>query len=111
MHRALLLLILTMLAPLAQAAETVYPPAPVAQSAAAAEQKSTGCTSCHDKTDAPTMHPFPGVNLGCADCHGGDASVIRPTAAKPGLVMVTVLHLFLSLVYPSLLPWLQTCSK
>ncbi|MFI4921587.1 MAG: hypothetical protein ACHQAZ_08100, partial [Gammaproteobacteria bacterium] len=84
MHRALLLLTLLMLPLTAGAAEAVYPPAPAQQSAAAAEQKSTGCNSCHDKTDVPSMHPFPGVNLGCADCHGGDASISRPASAKPG---------------------------
>lgn len=84
MHRTLLLLMLMTLATAARAAEAVYPPAPAQQSAAAAAEKSAGCLSCHEKTDAPTMHPFPGVNLGCADCHGGDAAVMRSKDAKPG---------------------------
>src|SRR3546814_17593455 len=37
--------------------------------------KSEGCTSCHVRTDAPTMHATPAVRLGCTDCHGGDTSV------------------------------------
>ena len=84
MHRTLLLLTLMALVQLAQAAEAVDPPAPAQQRAAAAAEKSAGCLSCHEKTDAPTMHPFQGVNLGCADCHGGDAAVMRAKDAKPG---------------------------
>lgn len=84
MHRTLLLLMLMALAPMSQAAETFYPPAPAQQGAEAAAQKSAGCLSCHVKTDTPTMHPVPGVNLGCADCHGGDATVMRAKEAKPG---------------------------
>ena len=49
------------------------PPAPVEQSAAAAEAKSAGCRSCHTASDRATMHASPAVILGCTDCHGGDA--------------------------------------
>lgn len=59
------------------------PPAPRAQTLVAAEAKSTGCNSCHEKTDQPTMHANPGVVLGCTDCHGGDAKVDRG-GALPG---------------------------
>lgn len=36
----------------------------------AALAKSAGCISCH--TDVGDMHPPGVVNLGCADCHGGN---------------------------------------
>ena len=37
--------------------------------------KSEGCFSCHVRTDEPSMHASPAVQLGCVDCHGGDANV------------------------------------
>ena len=52
------------------------PPAPVSQTLAQMEAKSTGCATCHVKSDAPTMHTSPTVRLGCTDCHGGDAAVV-----------------------------------
>ena len=52
------------------------PPAPMSQTAAQVAEKSDGCTSCHTKTDEPSMHATPAVMLGCADCHGGNAGVI-----------------------------------
>ncbi len=51
------------------------PAAPAKQSVAQVEAKSSGCFSCHLKSDAPSMHVTPAVRLGCTDCHGGDASV------------------------------------
>jgi len=42
---------------------------------AEAETQSTGCVSCHTKTDEATMHPSGTVTLGCATCHGGDPKV------------------------------------
>ncbi len=39
------------------------------------EETSRGCIDCHTKTDAPTMHTNPGVHIGCAECHGGNAEV------------------------------------
>ena len=39
------------------------------------EETSRGCLDCHTKTDAPTMHENPAVHIGCAECHGGDATV------------------------------------
>src|SRR5262249_21494632 len=51
------------------------PPAPERQSVAEADAKSAGCLSCHTATDRHTMHQNPGVVLGCADCHGGDARI------------------------------------
>lgn len=42
---------------------------------AAVSAKSEGCYSCHLRTDEPSMHASPAVQLGCVDCHGGDATV------------------------------------
>ena len=52
------------------------PPAPRAQMPEQAMAKSVGCLSCHKQTDAYNMHTNPGINLGCTDCHGGDATVM-----------------------------------
>ncbi|MBV1690168.1 hypothetical protein KRR38_21405 [Novosphingobium sp. G106] len=59
-------------------------PAPARQSVADVEAKSAGCLSCHVKTDAPTMHVTTAVQLGCTDCHGGDA-VSKAAWGKPEL--------------------------
>jgi hypothetical protein len=50
------------------------PPPPQRQAAAEAQLKSAGCMSCHTTTDSLSMHSTPGVILGCADCHGGNAA-------------------------------------
>ncbi|HEY5328482.1 MAG TPA: multiheme c-type cytochrome [Acidobacteriaceae bacterium] len=42
------------------------------QQAAAA---STGCITCHVGIEHPNMHAEDTVVLGCADCHGGNASI------------------------------------
>lgn len=67
-----------------KAVKVVYrftPPAPreqpgatLAEREAAVLEKSKGCYSCHTQTDAPSMHATPAVQLGCTDCHGGDAT-------------------------------------
>ncbi|MEP1473071.1 MAG: hypothetical protein ABJK25_18990 [Halieaceae bacterium] len=57
------------------------PPAPSSQTAAQMESKSAGCQSCHIDTDQATMHANPAVKLGCTDCHGGDAAVLKPNGA------------------------------
>src|SRR5579871_1139823 len=44
------------------------------------DAKSAGCQSCHQTTDSTTMHASPSVRLGCADCHGGDATVRVPAS-------------------------------
>lgn len=59
-------------------------PAPAHQSEGEAEAKSSGCVSCHVRTEQPTMHASPGVVLGCADCHGGDPRVSAPGGAEIG---------------------------
>jgi hypothetical protein len=75
------------------------PPAPAQQTRQQAEEKSTGCKTCHsgyDKDgmtgDHGSMHVNPGVIIGCTDCHGGDpkvakpanATYVRPPASKDG---------------------------
>ena len=63
---------------------TETPPAPVRQSSANVATKSAGCVSCHTHTDRKTMHINPAVQLGCTDCHGGNAHVERPAGSQPG---------------------------
>jgi len=60
------------------------PPAPKNQTQGEALTKSTGCLSCHTDTDSMSMHESPSVILGCADCHGGNATIIKPLEAKKG---------------------------
>jgi hypothetical protein len=57
--------------------------APVSQSEGAIVSKSVGCMSCHTTVDLPSMHASPAVKLGCTDCHGGDASVVRSKTTEP----------------------------
>jgi hypothetical protein len=57
------------------------PPAPRDQSKSEAAAKSNGCITCHAASESWTMHKSPAVVLGCADCHGGDASVQLSNAA------------------------------
>ena len=57
-------------------------PAPKNQTPDQALVKSTGCLSCHTDTDSMSMHESPGVILGCIDCHGGNASIVKPFKAK-----------------------------
>src|SRR5476649_1008586 len=91
--KSLLLLVLVLLAGAAAtrllagdedvAVERTYgktPDAPRGQSQAEADAKSAGCMSCHTASDAPSMHDNQAVLLGCADCHGGDATVTAPAA-------------------------------
>ncbi len=59
------------------------PPAPERQTAQDALAKSLGCVSCHTATDHTTMHVNIGVVLGCTDCHGGDAKVVKLQTAAP----------------------------
>jgi hypothetical protein len=53
------------------------PNAPSWQTQKEAEAKSEGCISCHSDSDQKTMHANPAVVLGCVDCHGGDATIMR----------------------------------
>lgn len=61
---------------------TMAPAAKVGQSESQAQQNSAGCLTCHIKTDQPSMHINPGVNLSCVDCHGGDSSIENKQAQK-----------------------------
>lgn len=54
------------------------PAAPAFQTLEQAQEKSSGCASCHTASDNKTMHANPAVVLGCTDCHGGNARVQRP---------------------------------
>lgn len=56
-------------------APRVQPGATFEEQRAAVMGKSEGCYSCHTRTDEPSMHASPAVQLGCTDCHGGDATV------------------------------------
>src|SRR6185369_1381084 len=58
------------------------PPAPERQTQADAEKKSAGCMTCHKETDRHTMHANPAVILGCTDCRGGKAAVVKPEGAE-----------------------------
>lgn len=58
------------------AAGVTASPAPARQTVEEMLAKSSGCTSCHTASDAPTMHETPAVRLGCVDCHGGNPSVV-----------------------------------
>ncbi|MBS0332363.1 MAG: cytochrome c3 family protein, partial [Proteobacteria bacterium] len=66
--------------PVARAYHTA-PPAKQGETPEEARAASAGCQSCHTETDAPSMHKSSAVVLGCADCHGGDATV----TARAGL--------------------------
>ncbi len=44
-----------------------------------ARQKSASCVTCHN--DVGDMHPPGSVNLGCTDCHGGDAQAYTKEGA------------------------------
>src|SRR5580693_5305769 len=59
-------------------------PAPQKETQAEAQLKSGGCMSCHTTTDSVSMHTSPGVILGCADCHGGNAAAALPPGTPTG---------------------------
>jgi len=61
----------------------VTPASPQTQDWSAADAKSAGCVSCHTDSDRKTMHSSEAVVLGCADCHGGDATVRVEPGLKP----------------------------
>jgi hypothetical protein len=41
-----------------------------------AAHSSSGCLTCHNAIEHPNMHNEDTVQVGCADCHGGDAAVV-----------------------------------
>jgi len=59
------------------------PPAKLGLTDADVERTSAGCVSCHTASDAKTMHMTAAVKLGCADCHGGDATATAPAGLDP----------------------------
>src|SRR5262245_25449989 len=86
------LIALTLLAPLSlkaseaeapvKRAYPVFPAAKLGMTDAEVDDASKGCVSCHTDSDARTMHVSQAVKLGCASCHGGDASVIAPAGLE-----------------------------
>jgi len=62
----------------AEVTPPAFPSAPKAQTQSQATAKSQGCISCHTASDRHTMHANPAVVLGCTDCHGGNAAVVKP---------------------------------
>lgn len=60
------------------------PPAPASQTGDDVERKSAGCVSCHTNSDAKNMHSNPAVNLGCTDCHGGNAGITLSANLQQG---------------------------
>lgn len=54
------------------------PAAKLGMTDAEVDTASKGCVSCHTDSDAKTMHLSQAVKLGCASCHGGDATVFAP---------------------------------
>ena len=58
-------------------------PAPAAQTSEAVWRKSEGCLSCHTESDSKTMHGSPAVQLGCVDCHGGNADILLTDPLLP----------------------------
>src|SRR4029453_9739193 len=56
----------------------------LSQTAEETNRKSAGCLSCHAPIETPSMHTNPAVQAGCADCHGGNASVFVPAGAAQG---------------------------
>ena len=79
--------------------------APKNQTLKLAQEKSTGCASCHTSSDHSTMHSNPAVILGCTDCHGGDASINKPdhsdyTAAHSGKYKLAMTQAHIPSRYP-----------
>jgi len=54
------------------------------QTQAEADRKSTGCISCHTRTESQSMHPSETIQLGCPDCHGGNPDVTAPPGQHAG---------------------------
>ncbi len=47
-----------------------------------AQQRSSGCVTCHNPMDSPSMHTTGTVRLGCTDCHGGNAQISLPASVS-----------------------------
>ena len=68
-------------------AQTAMASIPRGESSEQAQRQSSGCVSCHTTTDAASMHPQSTVVIGCADCHGGDPTIVA--TGQPGTVEYT----------------------
>ena len=77
---------------LAASATLAQVPESARRTEAQALAASEGCVSCHSASDRATMHANPAVVLGCADCHGGDARVMRPEGTAQYLAAVAKAH-------------------
>ncbi len=60
------------------------PAAPKRQTPEEVAVKTAGCVSCHTATDRQTMHSRDAVDLGCTDCHGGNAAASVGAGARVG---------------------------
>ena len=60
--------------------------------AMAAAHAEEGCVSCHTATDQATMHASPAVSIGCTQCHGGDATIVRPAEDKQYRAAINQAH-------------------
>src|SRR6185295_12283696 len=49
---------------------------------AKADELSRGCLSCH--LGVEPIHPTRTVQIGCTECHGGDATAARPEGSDAG---------------------------
>ncbi|MBU1376049.1 MAG: hypothetical protein KKE02_24520 [Alphaproteobacteria bacterium] len=70
----------------------VFPAAKLGMTDAEADKDSAGCITCHTDSDAKTMHVSQAVKLGCASCHGGDASVMAPAGLAKTAAQYTSLR-------------------
>jgi hypothetical protein len=57
---------------------------PATPAPAAAQVQTSGCMSCHTRTDSASAHESASVVIACVDCHGGDAGVSVPAGAAAG---------------------------
>lgn len=62
--------------------ESRVTPIQLGKSSDQVELNSLGCKDCHIKTDAPSMHKNAAIQIGCTDCHGGDANIRRDPTLK-----------------------------
>ena len=79
---ALIILLAASIAGIAATQPNEVSVAPERQTAAQAAAKSQGCVTCHTASDRHTMHANPAVVLGCADCHGGNAAVMKAPGSE-----------------------------
>src|SRR5690349_2230520 len=88
---------------LAASAALAQVPESARRTEAQAAAASAGCVTCHSATDRATMHTNPAVVLGCTDCHGGDARVVRAEGSKEYFAAMAKAHVLPR--YPSEWRW------